>query len=560
MVRRRGASGRVVVDLGTFGAVGTDGQDDWHDDTVGAGPDPSAPASSDDEQDAERLRRVRARRTRGAVAAAVVAFLALSAWGAGSEVQARARTQRLMAAPGGVVSLADAPRVTWSAATESAGATAYLPGLVVVRRGAVLHGLDAGTGAERWQVPVTGDPQCQVYATWYGGSAVVDPLVCWGGPNAAPQVTVVHADGSWSTRALEAGVSWATGTADGGIATVRAVGAPPAAGQVTVSGADGGFTMNGTITQGQDVVVRLEDATTGAERWQRTLPFRPGDDGWSCGSVGVDRSGAQPAYTFTPRQPSVAAVGGVVQVDACGVHAALPLDGTGVIDAGGPGSTVEPYLDGGVLEVRTDRVGSTLHRPGGVVTFPARVLDPMATDGTPSDLVLAGSGGAALAAFGPDGTRRWRSSHSYQDLLVRADGIAVLSFLDGGAAGVDLRTGDQLWTRYDLVPTPVGAWTTPQRAFTDGHVAALLMVRYPSTVDENGGAVTLTAASADLVGLDLATGEVRWRTALPDGGPDLDAVAGHLVDTAQRESTVVGSDGAGGASVTHSPGTVSSLG
>jgi hypothetical protein len=560
MVRRRGASGRVVVDLGTFGAVGTDGQDDWHDDTAGVGPDPTAPSSSDDEHDAARRRRARTRRTRGVVAAAMVAFLVLSAWGAASEVRARERIQRLMAAPGGVVSLADAPRVTWSAETESAGATAYMPGLVVVRRGAVLHGLDAGTGAERWQVPVTGDPRCQVYVSWYVGTAVVDPLVCWGGPNAAPQVTVVHADGSWSTRALEAGVAWATGTPDGSIATVHAVGAPPAADQVTVTAVDGGYTMDGTITQGQDVVVRLEDAATGALRWERTLPFRPGDDGWSCGSVAVDRSGAQPVHTFTPRQPSVAAVGGVVQVDACGVHAVLRLDGTGVIDAGGPGSTVEPYLDGGVLQVRTDRVGSTLHRAGGAVTFPARVLDPLATDGTPSDLVLAGSGGAPLAAFGPDGGRRWRSGHVYQELLVRARGIAVLSFLDGGVAGVDLRTGEQLWTRYDLVPAPVGAWSTPLRAFTDGRVAALLMVRYQSTVDENGGSVAFAAPSADLVGLDLATGEVRWRAALPDGSSWLDAVEGHLVDTAQLDSTVVGSDGAGGASVTHSPGTVSSLG
>jgi hypothetical protein len=574
MVRRRGASDRVVLDLGAFGDVGTDeaGHDDPARGHAGrdaeAWPDEAA-ASLDGFVALDASVRARARRTRAVVGASAVALLAFSAWGTASEIQDREGAQRLMSAPGGVLSLADAPRVTWSAATESADSTAYMPGLIVVRRGTVLHGLDAGTGAERWQVPVGGDPQCHVSTSAQGGGAVVDSLVCWGGPNAAPQVTVVHADGSSATRTLSADVAWAAGTADGGLATVRTVGPPTPVDPVTVTPLDNhSYTVDGTITHGQDVVLRLEDAASGAVRWERTVTFRPGSAASVCGTVTEDRTAAQPTYTYSLQRPQVLVLGTLVEAFGCGIQAAFTSDGRSAIDPTVSASdwwNAEPYADGGVLtHVNGNSAGegfaSVLTGPGGTTTFPAQVLEPWATDGTPSDLVLVDSGSDPLRAYARDGTPRWHVARIYSALLVRAHGIAVLSLPQGGVAGVDLLTGDQLWDNTALEPGASGTETFPMGAFTDGRMAALLMGRYSSTVDENGGSISLDATSAELVGLDLATGRVRWRTALPGGIPSMEAVQGHLVGTARQDNTFINDDGPGGAFVDHSPGTVYSLG
>jgi hypothetical protein len=592
MVRRKRAPERVVVDLGAFGDVGTSGSspDAVRDGTAGQGgpsrdhgepergghraglgrsgqrdpvSDGAVPSSVDEEARAQAAARAGGRRTRRLVAVGMVAFVALSAWGTAAEIRDHERAGRLMTAPGGVLSLAEAPRAIWSAETESADTTAYLPGLVVVRRGTVLHALDAGTGVERWRVPVGGDPTCRVAASGSGGAAVVDPLVCWGGLNTSPQVTVVHADGSSTTRALGQDVSWATGTTDGGLATVRAIGPEPPAGQVTVTPADGGgYSLDGTVAQGQDVVVRLEDAATGALRWERTIAFQPDGNLGRCGTVTEDSTGAQPTFTYTVRRPSVDAFGTFLAVSGCGVEATISPDGvvTGARDA--EWSYATPYVDGGVLDIGGSGAGvvSVLHGSGGAVTFPGQVLNPRATDGTPSDVVLVGSATVPLRAFGTDGAERWHNVAPYGELLVRARGIAVLSLPEGGAAGVDLSTGKRVWTVSTIVPGAQGAETVPVGAFTDGHVAALVMGRYPSTVDDSGGAITLHSTTADLVGLDLATGAVRWRTLLPGAGTSIDAVEGHLVRTAQLDSTSLEADGLGGAVVRHSPGTVYALG
>ncbi|OJV78878.1 MAG: hypothetical protein BGO37_00510 [Cellulomonas sp. 73-92] len=580
MVRRKGAPERVVVDLGAFGDVGASGTppdagreaaarhggiglDQAGRERGGPRADGAVSSSADEEVGAQAAARARGPRARGLVAVGTAAFLALSAWGTSTEIRDHERARQLMTAPGGVLSLAEAPRVTWSAPTESADDTAYLPGLVVVRRGTVLHALDAGTGVERWQVPVGGDPTCRVAASGTGGAAVVDPIVCWGGLNASPQVTVVPADGSSTTRALGQDVSWATGTTDGGLATVRAIGPEPPAGQVTMTPADGGgYSLDGTVTQGQDVVVRLEDAATGALRWERTIAFHPDGNLGRCGTVAEDRTGTQPTYTYTVRRPSVDAFGAFLAVSGCGVEATISPDGVVTGARASEWSYATPYVDGGVLDIGGSGAGvvSVLHGSGGAVTFPGQVLNPRATDGTPSDVVLVGSATVPLRAFGTDGAERWHNVAPYGELLVRTRDVAVLSLPEGGAAGVDLRTGERLWTVSTLVPGAQGAETVPVGAFTDGHVAALVMGHYPSTVDDSGGSITLGSTTADLVGLDLTTGAVRWRTLLPGAGTSIDAVEGHLVRSAQADSTVLGADGPGGGFVRHAPGTVYALG
>ncbi len=556
--RRRTARGRVLVDLGELGRPGT-GRARWRD------PDPStAPSTADDDDDeAARARRarVRAHRIRAAVAVGTVAFVGLAAWGATTEIAGHDRAQRLASAPGGVLSLARAPHVTWSADTESADATADLPGLVVVRRGTVLHALDAGTGTERWHVDVGGDPHCGAFGSVPGAAVVADPLVCWSGSaGAGSRVTVVHADGSSSTRPLDAAISGAAGTPDGGLVTVRLVGATPTADEVSVTPSGG---LGGTLATGQDAVVSLEDATTGVRRWQHTVAYRPVTDPASCGSVTADRTGPTPTYTFAVSPPSVLAYDGLVELHGCGLQAAFAPDGTVVAD---PEASAwwyaEPYVDGGVLEqvggYRGDtEVASVLHGPHGAATYPRQVLNPWATDGRSSGLVLAGSAGVPLTAYGPDGAVRWQATHVYSTLLVRTATVAVLTRTDGGIAGVDLRTGRELWVDADLLAGASGT-VPPRAAFTDGRRAALVVDIDATNAHAASGESTV--ATTDIVGLDLATGAVRWRTTLPEGGSFVAAVEGHLVDTARTGFTFIDTEGPGGAAVNHSPGTVHALG
>ena len=202
-------------------------------------------------------------------------------------------------------------------------------------------------------------------------------------------------------------------------------------------------------------------------------------------------------------------------------------------------SIAEPYVDGGILEPAGSGQDGTsaLRGPHGTVTFGAQVLNPAATDGTPSDVLLAGVGPVALRAYDARGTQRWRSAQGYVDLLARADGVAVMALLDGGAAGVDLRTGKQLWLDGTLAPGVPGPAEVPREAFTDGRTAALL-VSAPLVRSEDGSttSVDVSGGPTTLVGIDVATGAIRWRTPLPGFVDQVDAVEGHLVVTTQTRN------------------------
>ena len=554
MIRRHRPADRLVVDLGAFGEAGTDGPGGHADDE----PDDLAPSRDEAHDDPADRRPVRSRRRRivEGVAAGAVVVVALAAWGTTTAVREHERVEHLAGARGGVLSLAQAPVERWSADTESADTTVVMPGLVVVRRGTVLHALDAANGTERWQVPIGGDPYCGTLASGHGAITTVDPLVCWSGPNAgASTVTVVHADGSSATRTLDDDVVWAAGTADGGLVTMRMVGPTPPAPSVVVTPDGSGFwNVEGTITQGQDADVRLEDATTGDVRWRHTVPFKAGVDASTCGYPQVDDDGT--AATYVQRMPSVFDAGYLV-VQGCGVDSAFTLAGDAI-----PVSDVaflwsgEPYVDGGLLTQVAgyqgdDTVASVLTGPdgGSPVAFHSQVLDPWATDGSSSDLVLTGSAGVPLAAYGRDGTERWHADHTYSTLLVRAAGVAVLDQPDGVVCGVDLATGAILWTDKDLVAATADDVGTDvsnrmSAAFTDGTTAALAISGDDSTL---------------LVGLDLATGAVRWRSSLPDDHPQLVAADGRLVEVVAQMNGSIARD-EDGELVNRSPGTVHAFG
>ena len=523
------------------------------DDLVGDDPE----GVGHDEAATRRPGRTRAQRLREAVVAGTVVVVALAAWGVTNAVHEHERVTRLLDAPGGTLSLAHAPAALWSAGTDSADATAFMPGLVVVRRGTVLHGLDAATGADRWQVEVGGDPVCGLSGWVRGTAAVVDPLVCWSGPNAdRSAVTVVLPDGTSSTRDLDEPVDAAAGTADGGLVTVRRIGPTAPAPDVAVTSVDGGgYTVSGSIAQGQDAVVRLEDAVTGTLRWERTVPFRPVDDITTCGSVAVNDG--PDGLTADATGVSFATYPALVELLGCGLDAGFTLAGNATTAPGDSAwSWAEPYVDGGVLEQvgvysGDNEVASVLHGPDGSVvgTYDDQVLQPWATDGTSSDLVLTGSGAVPLKALARDGSLRWQSTHAYGDILVRTAGVILAQRGDLAVSGLDPRTGDALWTDDHLLADDPAAGVRDfvVGAFTDGSAALLVVVHG----DQD--------STTDLVALDLATGEVRWRSPADSSLPQLVTVQGRLVEIVATMGSVYEDDG-NGETVRRSSGTVALLG
>lgn len=506
-------------------------------------------------------REARAPRWGQAAVAGGLVVVALVTWGVTAAVHEQQRAARLLDAPGGVLSLAHAPSTRWSAATDSADATAFMPGLVVVRRGTELHGLDAVTGADRWQVEVGGDPTCASWAWAPGTPAVVDPLVCWSGPAAgASTVTVVHADGSSSTRVLDAHVDAVAGTVGGGLVTARRIGpAPPTPGVALTLMDGGGYTISGSLPRGQDAVVRLEDAATGAVRWERTVPFRPVADVNSCSSLSVVDGKDGPSVDVTSL--SLSTYPSLIQLHGCGLEAGFTPSGnltTGDLTTSpdaGPSPWAVPYVDGGVLEQVGSPTGnlpvaSVLRAPDGTVVgrFPQQVLQPRATDGTPSDLVLAGSSGVPLHAFARDGTLRWQNPRAYLDVLVRTAGVIVAQRDDLAISGLDPATGAVLWTDTGLLTgtSTASAQDFVLAAFTDGSISVIALAHSDGT-------------PTDLVALDLATGAMLWRSTVNGSWPQLVAVQGRLVEVVGGQGSQLGDDGHGG-TIRRTPGTVTLLG
>lgn len=506
-----------------------------------------------DEATSGPSREARAPRWGQAAVAGGLVVVALVTWGVTAAVHEHRRVARLLDAPGGVLSLAHAPSTRWSAATDSADATAFMPGLVVVRRGTELHGLDAVTGADRWQVEVGGDPTCASWAWAPGAPAVVDPLVCWSGPaTGTSTVTVVHADGSSSTRVLDAHVDAVAGTVGGGLVTARRIGpAPPTPGVALTLMDGGGYTISGSLPRGQDAVVRLEDAATGAVRWERTVPFRPVADINSCSSLNVVDGKDGPTVDLTSL--SLSTYPSLIQLHGCGLEAGFTPSGdlTTSPDAG-PFPWAVPYVDGGLLE-QVDSPGgiaTVLRGPDGTVAgpFPQQVLQPRATDGTTSDLVLAGTFGVPLHAFARDGTLRWQNPRAYLDLLVRTAGVIVAQREDLAISGLDPATGAALWTDTDLLTgtSTASAQDFVLAAFTDGSVAVIALAHSDGT-------------PTALVALDLATGAVLWRSTVNGSWPQLVAVQGRLVEVVGGQGSQLGDDGHGG-TIRRTPGTVTLLG
>jgi hypothetical protein len=529
----------VGVDLGVFGDIGVDGDDD-----------PRAGEPHDDEPAAGGSAPARLRRARAGIAAGLVLLCGLSAWGATTETEARQHRATLVSAPGGVLSLARPVSAAWDVPADSTHLPAFMPGLVVVQRGGVLHGLDVGTGTERWQVQVGEGAGCGLMPAGAQNQnpPVADPLVCLAAqPDGRRIVTVVRANGASETRELPQDVTTAVPTAAGDLVTIRRTGPtppPPDAhviGTVNgdgVTGSSGFLHVEGSVAAGQDAVVRLEDAATGTPRWERTLTFTPVADASTCGGTIVVASDNQ--ATFDPTRLEVSTLSSFVVVLGCGIQGVFTATGEPV-DRASPKAAVsvwQPYADGGVLRYDTDiAAGSqtqTLLRPDGTTTaFTDRVLSPLATDGTHPDVVLLAANDQSLHARDRAGSPLWTNTLPVPDVLARTSRVAVVA-IGFGVAGIDLTSGKTLW----MDPTSFleSTSTTRNRTHdaTDLGNSSSLSVAAAFT---DGDSVTLSMDYSDgathgFVTLDPATGDVRWRTLTPASANDWTqyyAVEGHVI-------------------------------
>ncbi|ADG72986.1 Pyrrolo-quinoline quinone [Cellulomonas flavigena DSM 20109] len=151
----------------------------------------------------------------------------------------------------------------------------------------------------------------------------------------------------------------------------------------------------------------------------------------------------------------------------------------------------------GTKVVRADHVGEL---PGGRVRADV-------DDGSDPRLVLT-SDAEGLHGWDAEGVRRWSADVQVtRSAMVLAGRVHATTRADA-LVTFDARTGAELWRRDGLV--------LDQAPLADGRV---LLVR------ERGA----DGAALDLVALDVADGEVAWRTPWPEGVDQLQAVFGVIV-------------------------------
>lgn len=546
--RSAGSSGPLLIDL----------DPDDVDDGLDEHPPPS-------EAGAEPLtwRRVLDRvrdvlRGRRLVAAVVVVAAALTAVVVDT-VGDRGRLAALRAAPGGVLDLSAEPREVWRVEAEGSvpgGLMAVAGGLVVAQHEEALLGLDAETGERRWQVrlPVGASSCGPGMQVWSGGvqADTADRIVC---VTATPSdgaegdgarrstVTVVAADGTVEgTREVRGSPTELYPGGGGSLVSVEWVGEASPVDPQVADDIVAGVADAGSITDGYDLRVRVEDAVTGDRRWQQTIPFdgavdpslcvRWSDDGTTSG---VDlRGGVQTVVTDR-----------LLWLGGCGIDAWFTPDGARLDRPSDPGTfegfSVEP-LTGGGYAVRTDAdalgdegaAPDRLLRDDGteVREVRGRYLVPLSTDGGGDGVHLARRG-AATVATSDDGTELWRTDVRSTSVLVRTAQVAVLVDEGRHVYGVDLGTGDVLWVRPDLVEglDAMGAYGPRfvDAAFTDGRLAAFVVPDYA-----RGDVVHWVA-------LDAASGRQLWQVELGGDGWGVQlAVAGRLVRWSPTEIVGLG--------------------
>ncbi|MCB7137529.1 outer membrane protein assembly factor BamB family protein [Cellulosimicrobium marinum] len=456
-----------------------------------AAPDDGAPdQAGPDDPPAPRRRARHPRRRHLVLAVAGVAAVA-GAFVVSSLGQGWSDRTALRDAAGGVTSLATAPGEQWRVATTSPQVWS-VGDVLAVTDGEDLVGLSPADGTRTWTTALADTPRCGP-APGTTGRAGAGTLVCLTGPEHDPDAWVVDADGRVVARA----------TLGDGL------------GRALVAREDAVLRWE---RAGGVVSVAVQDPTDGTVRWRATS----GPDDIPMADV----CRPQVAGTAAARVEH-----GLVVLEGCRVSAAFTLDGVRVDDPS-EAVTVQvlPAPAGRFLRTTTASTSGTvlltqLVDPDGAVErfLPGRPLVARSSDGTadPTRLLAVPSG---LQAVDPRGNERWTLSGNVGQVLVVADGTAVL---DRGyvVAAVDLASGQERWTwaRHEL-----GTRDTVVGAFTDGQVAALVVA---SPADPR---------TSRVVGLHLDDGSVAWDTRVEGDGSGFVALDGRLLRLDTVQGTLVG--------------------
>lgn len=477
-----------------------------------------------------------------AVGAAAVVVLVVAA---GVLVDTQLRHRALLATPGGVRSLAEKPAEQWSIDLDDpiSATLVRMPGVLAVVGDGEVRGVDPESGEVPWTVEVGEHVSCGpvagLGAAGPGAVEPADPLVCVSSSGAGTHdVTVIDPDGAVTTREIESDAVLVP-AGDGGLVSFELTGGDRERRPVVVDKLGVPHLPKGFV--GPDLVVRTEDARTGAERWSETVPFdapRP----QSC--VSYDQN-EQPMLDVRGLDWDVRDA--VVEVQGCGVSAAFLRDGTRLDDpedaedppAGGMDvASYAPLPGGGWVAPGTAVTDSgvpndVVHLPdGGSVTLDGQVLVAWATDGRDPGLLLERVGARTVARSteaDDAGAPLWTAPRlAATALLARVSGTAVVVDEQGAVRGVDLGTGADRWTLDPEVFALGGMAWVPQSvifgAYTDGDTLLL-----PVSASPDGAASGLR-----LLAVDLRDGSVRWEIEQETPYTQLAGVDGYLAQITQQ--------------------------
>lgn len=442
------------------------------------------------------------------------------------------RAELMAGSPVGVVSLSSPPEETWSLPYDRSGAS-VAPGLdqqVVVMDGLLVLppatvydavaqdgggpgegppgfdgvvAVDPASGEIAWRVPVGEEATCA--PAGYDATLTTDVLTCVHGPAGEREIVAIGADGAARTRPADEGENETVFPGpDGSVVRARRTGPPPR----KVVCEETGVCTPREVSDGRDVRVVLEDATTGTERWRADVAFTPVD------AIACAEHGDGPEATVDADRVSVTTSARSVVLEGCGVYATFALGGARIdqVDAlGDVWSWVQELGPGRFAVGSASGRGVVVDEEGDVVTeLDGSVKPAPASPDAPGVLWFvddpAGNGFDAVRA---DGTVVWSERYGTRVLLTTRDAVVVERGPE--IVGLDPASGAELWTWRDDEPQH----RSPFRAVTDGETVAVAF--WPQELPGTG----------ELVALDVRAGTERWRTGL-DG--TVVAVGGRLVE------------------------------
>lgn len=462
---------------------------------------------------------------RARVLAPVAALLAVAV-GTGFVVdglQENARMERMRDAPGGIVDVSSPLAETWtwdgpvgSARAISAGQdreVALIGDLLAFVSDGELVALEPATGDVAWRAALGSDPDCGPMGAAGWSEVSTSTLVCLSGPAEDREAMVVGPDGVVAAgRPLDAADERRHGHPrpgpDGLVLRAKRVGTEPVDGlgdaECTVATGE----CVGSVDAGRDLELRAEDAVTGEERWSVVVPFRSTQashcNSWS-GSP-WDGSDAMAGLDEMIDADALSAhiTGRLVQLYGCGIEAAVTATGAVLgLDIEPGAGAVDSLRTGGYLGFRyEDEVRTTRYTAEGdvIAEVDGYVFEPWTVDGAGPGTLLASADGSRLRALEPDGTPRWETEMptGAQVFFAQVAGTAVVGTGSGVVHGLDVATGEQLWT-----------WNGSGRG--DGRSSDGLFVMRGFTDGESVLLVTQSGSGGHgLVALDAFSGEVAW--------------------------------------------------